>query len=168
MEIVAKVTHSEGRAKDFFRFHLFKKSPAKYIYFSFALISFSGAIIFFFLNQLFYALFLAFVAILILIVRIVTTNITIDRILKKIRFPSYSYTLKFKEDNLVYLADTIKKEYYYRDLYGIFETKEYIFLYTNSHQALILTKYSLDKDDRTNLTNLLSKYKNKYRFIRFK
>jgi hypothetical protein len=168
MEIVARVTHSEGRAKEFFRFHLLKRTKVNYFYFGFAFLSFGGAVAFFTLSRFYYALFLIFLGIMFLVIRVVNVNLTVNRILKKIAFPSYAYLLKFYEDKVIYQVDTLKKEYPYQQLYGICETIDYIYLYTNPNQALILSKYVLERADRDILLAFLAKIKGKYRYFRFK
>jgi predicted MPP superfamily phosphohydrolase len=168
MEIIAKVTHSESRAKEFFRFHLLKKTKGNYLYFGSACAFFIGAIILFVLMQIYYAFFLSFIGVMVLVIRVVQANMTVSRILKKVTFPSYVYLLKFYEDKIIYQIDTQQKIYNYQQLYGICETIDYMYFYTSPNQALILSKYVLEKTDREKLTAFLKQFKGQYRYYRFK
>ncbi len=161
------MTHSEEKARDFFRFHLIKRSPSKYVYYGLSIITFLGAVVFLFLGRFYYALFFTFLSLMLLLIRRVTINITINKIIKNLRLPNYSYSLSFFDDKVVYETEYNRKEYKYYELLGIHETKVYIFLYISPNAALIVNKLEIDSEKRTELGNYLSR-QSKYRHYRFK
>lgn len=167
-EIVAKLTHSQTRAKDFYRFHLFRKSPIKYIYYGISSLVIVLAVIFYFLMKYELALFLIFIAIMILIIRIVNTNITINKIIKDLRFPSINYTLKFNSQSIIYQYDNFKKEYLWNNIIATYEVNNYLYFYITPGSALILTKYTISDEERNLLRSLIIDSKVKYYQYKFK
>lgn len=167
-EIVAKLTHSQTRAKDFYRFHLFRKSPIKYIYYGISSLVIILAVIFYFLMKYELALFLVFISIMILIIRVVNTNITINKIIKDLRFPSINYTLKFNSQSVIYQYDSFKKEYLWDNIIVICEVNNYLYFYITPSSALILTKYTISEEERILLQSLITNAKVKHYQYKFK
>ncbi|MDD3999855.1 MAG: YcxB family protein [Bacilli bacterium] len=165
--MILKMTHSEEKARDFFRFHLLRRSSSKYVYFVLSTMTFLGAVVLLVLSHFYYALFSFFITIMILVIRRSTISMTINRILKKLRFPNYSYNLKFLDDKLIFITDNHQKEYLYQDLFGICETKAYVFLYISANAALIIYKYDVEAEKKLELKSFLSS-KDGYRLYRFK
>ncbi|HHX80502.1 MAG TPA: YcxB family protein [Acholeplasmataceae bacterium] len=167
MNIKAKMTHSEDKARDFFKFHLTKKSSSRNVYFGLAIILFIAAIGFLFLSQLYYALFFTFVALMLLVIRRVMINMTVNRIIKKLRLLDYSYQIKFLDEKLIYETTVSSKEYQYQNLFGISETKTCFYLYVSKNAAIIILKSALNPEDRTELERFL-RQKTGYRLYRYK
>lgn len=167
MNIKAKMTHSEDKARDFFKFHLTKKSSSRNVYFGLAIILFIAAIGFLFLSQLYYALFFTFVALMLLVIRRVMINMTVNRIIKKLRLLDYSYQIKFLDEKLIYETTVSSKEYQYQNLFGISETKTCFYLYVSKKAAIIILKSALNPEDRTELERFL-RQKTGYRLYRYK
>ncbi len=161
------MTHSEDKARDFFKFHLTKKSSSRNVYFGLAIILFIAAIGFLFLSQLYYALFFTFVALMLLVIRRVMINMTVNRIIKKLRLLDYSYQIKFLDEKLIYETTVSSKEYQYQNLFGISETKTCFYLYVSKNAAIIILKSALNPEDRTELERLL-RQKTGYRLYRYK
>jgi hypothetical protein len=168
MEIVTKITHSKERAKDFYRFHLLKISPAKYVYFGLSLILFIGFLVLILIRNYYNALFLLFISVLVLIIRIVTINITVSKIIKNLSFPSTNYILKFSNDFVIYQLDTVKKQYKWNELMGVYETENYMLFYITTNSALILPKYSIQKEEREALKSMIKSSGIKYKISKFK
>lgn len=76
------MTHSEDKARDYFRFHLFRRTPSRYVYFPLAGITFIGAVAFLLFGRIYYA-FLTFISVMILVIRRALINTTVNSILKK-------------------------------------------------------------------------------------
>ena len=168
VEIIAKSTHSEKRTRDFFKFHLFKVNSSRYVYFGFAIIFFIVAIVFALLNKYGESLFFLFTSLMVLIIKVVTTNILVNRVVKKVIFPSINYRLKFNDDEITYSTDTQKNIYKWDDLLIVYEIDNYLFFYLTINQALILSKYILKEDERLMLKELIIKSKVNYKLKRFK
>jgi len=168
MEIIAKSIHTQGRAKEFFRFHLLKRSTSKYIYFIMSIIFFIIGVVLFFLGNYYNALFFLFVSVMLIIVRIVTVNFTINKILKNNLFPTVNYTLKISSDFIIYQADNEKKKYLWSDFFEAYETDNYFYFYINKNSALILSKYIISKEERNSLAMIILESNVKFRKIKFK
>lgn len=159
------MTHSEDKARDYFRFHLLKRNPSRYVYFGLALITFIGAIVFASISQIYYALFLTFVGLLILVIRRVLVNMTVSSVIKKLHLTDYSYSVKFTDEKVIYETSSIRKEYLYQDLLGIVETKKYYYLYVSKNAAIIVLKSTLNAEARAKLGTFL-RQKNGYRLYK--
>ena len=168
VEIIAKSTHSEKRTRDFFKFHLVKVNPSRYVYFGIAIILLIIALVLALLNNYGGSLFFLFIAIMILIIKVVTTNMLVNRIVKKVVFPSKNYKLIFNENQIIHSTEAIKKTYKWNDFLIIYEVYSYIFFYLTKNQALLLSKYILSEDERTALKEMILNSKVKYKFIKFK
>lgn len=167
MNIKAKMTHSEEKARDFFKFHLTKRTSSRFVYFVLVIIIFIAAIGFFLLSQLYYALFFTFVALMLLVIRRVMINMTVNKIIKKLRLLDYSYQIKFLDEKIIYETTVSSKEYLYRNLFGIAETKAYLYLYVSKNAAIIILKSALNSEKRTELESFL-RQKPGYRLYRYK
>jgi hypothetical protein len=164
MRIIVKMTHSEEKARDFFRFHLLKRTPSRYVYFGLAGITFVGAVVFLVLSRFYYAFFLSFVALMLLIIRKVVVNTTVNGILKKLSLGEYNFSVRFEDEKVVYETASSRKEYSYGNIVGVAETKRYVYLYVSPNAALILSKVNIKPEERTELVDFL---KGKCRYRRY-
>lgn len=167
VEIIAKSTHNEKRTRDFFKFHLFKASPMRYVYYSIAIIFFVLSVVFYFMKYE-SSLFFLFLSFMVLIIRIASTNMLINRTVKKVVFPSINYKLTFNNKAVIYSDEFTKSSYDWNDLVVVYEVDDYIFFYIDKNKALILSKFILNVDERIALTELIKNSKVKYKIKKFK
>lgn len=111
--------------------------------------------------------FFTFVALMLLVIRRVMINMTVNRIIKKLRLLDYSYQIKFLDEKLIYETTVSSKEYQYQNLFGISETKTCFYLYVSKNAAIIILKSALNPEDRTELERFL-RQKTGYRLYRYK
>lgn len=168
VEVIAKSTYTEEKTRDFFKFHLYKVSQTKYLYFAIASILFIISVIFGVMGNLGISLFFLFTSIIVLVIRIAVNNITINKIIKNITYDAINYILKINEEEVIYSTTAITKKYPWSGLFKIFETKNYIYFYTNKSSALILHKYSITEIERVKLKQILEKKATGYKEINFK
>jgi cell division protein FtsW (lipid II flippase) len=168
VEIIAKSTHSEQRTRDFFKFHLFRVNPTRYIYLGVAMIVFIVTVVFALLKDYGKSLFLLFVALMILVIRIVSTNMVVSRALKNVIFPARNYTLIFNENEVAYATNNTKNVYKWNQFLKIYEVNNYIFFYLSKNQALILPKYGLNDEERLALKEIIKTKKVKFITKKFK
>lgn len=168
VEIIAKSTHSEKRTRDFFKFHLFRVNPTRYVYLSIAIIVFIIALVFAFLKDYGKSLFFLFAALMVFVIRIVTSNMVVNRAIKNVIFPSKNYTLKFNQDEIIYATDVQKSKHKWTELLNVYEVDNYIFFYITKTQALILSKFVLNEEERKALNELIINSKVKFKRIKFK
>lgn len=167
VELRIKSTHGETRSRDFFKFHLFIKSPMKLIYYIASLIVFIIGVVFIGLMKTGLSLFFFFIAIMILILRVVITNIMINGIVKKISYQSLNYEIRINDKELVYVVDVNKKIYQLKDL-EIFEVENYYYFYINKNSAYIINKYAISEVERLSLNEMLTKNNYNYKIKKFK
>jgi hypothetical protein len=167
LKLIAKMTHSEDKARDYFRFHLFRRTPSRYVYFPLAGITFIGAVAFLLFGRIYYAFFLTFISVMILVIRRALINTTVNSILKKMSLADYNYSLHFSEEKLTFETSSSRKEYLYEDLLGIVETKRYFYFYVSKNAALILLKTGLKDGERTELETFL-RQKKRYRYYNYR
>ena len=163
MEIKVNLSHSENQMRDFFKFHLMRRSPSRYVYFTFALGLLIAGLVFFILRNQAYAIFFFFVAILIMMTRRIAANSTVLKILKSFDKKSSKYSLLFKEDSVTYEAGSTIKELKYSNLVRAYENKKrYLYLYYNRNGAIILNIGSINQEQYATIKKYLMKY-NKYK-----
>ena len=168
VEIVAKSTHSEKRTRDFFKFHLFRVSPTRYIYFAVALVLFIMSVVFYFMVKYGSSLFFLFASLMVLVIRVVATNIIVSKVLKKVVYPAINYKLVFNENGIIHSYDLSKFTYRWNEFKIIYEIDNYIFFYLDKNRALILPKYILNLEERERLKDLIINSKIEYRLKKFK
>lgn len=166
VEVYKKSAYSEERARDFFKFHLFKINPTKYIYFSVALSSLITALVFILIRNLGLALFFIVLAIIVLIVRLATTSIIINRTMKKLSFPTTNYELTFNKENIKYQDSNRKDLYVWKKLVAVYETKNYFYFYVKKNNALVLPKFNLNDAERQLLLEIIESSETKYKKMR--
>lgn len=168
VEIIAKSTYSEKRTRDFFKFHLFKISPMKYLYFSIALVFFGVFFVLFLKMNYGSSLFFLFISIMVLVVRIASTNMLVNSTVKKVIFPSINYQLIFNENEITYTYPNFKQVYKWDDILFIYELENYIYFYVTKNSALILNKYVLKETERNKIKEFILNSKIKYKVSKFK
>ena len=104
---------------------------------------------------------------MLLVIRRVMINMTVNRIIKKLRLLDYSYQIKFLDEKMIYETTVSSKEYQYQNLFGISETKTCFYLYVSKKAAIIILKSALNPEDRTELERFL-RQKTGYRLYRYK
>lgn len=168
VEIIVKSTHSEKRTRDFFKFHLFKVSPMRYVYFSIATIFLVISIVLYFLMKFQGSLFFLFLSLMVLFIRIASTNILVNKVVKNVVFPSLNYKLVFNDNEIIYSYEMFKKVYKWSDLLFIYEINNYIFFYVGKNSSLILSKYILNEEERKSLQDIILRSNVKYKLKKFK
>ncbi|HNZ50042.1 MAG TPA: YcxB family protein [Bacilli bacterium] len=168
MEITANCQYSEERAKQFFRFHMLVKSPAKYIYYGLAFLSLAFGVYLIAKNEAYFGIFCLFLAVIIIVVRLATAHTTLNKIMKDLRFPTFKYQLVFSESSLSLIQGDVKTSYPWNKIIVICETKTMMYFYTSASQALILGKYLLSDQERHQVQQWLSLKQVKHRFYRLK
>lgn len=166
VEIIAKSTHNEKRTRDFFKFHLFKASPMRYVYYSIAIIFFVLSVVFYFMKYE-NSLFFLFLSLMVLIIRIAVTNMLVNRIVKKVVFPTINYKLTFNNKTIIYSDEFTKSSYEWNNLVIIYEVDNYIFFYIDKNKALILSKFILNEEERNQLKELIKNSNVKYKIKKF-
>lgn len=156
VEINLKSTHNEKRTRDFFKFHLYKINPIKYVYFSVSLMFFIVSIVVYFLKEFGISLFFFFASICVLIVRIAATNILVNRIMKKQIPLTKDYNIFVSKEKLVYSDNINKKNYCWVDLLYIYEHKEHLFFYVSKDSALIISLDEISEVTRKDLKELIN------------
>lgn len=167
MEIIANCQYGEERAKQFFRFHMLVKSPSKYIYWGLSLISLAFGVYLIANNEGYFGIFCLFLAIIFIVVWLSSAHMTINKVMKDIRFPILKYQLKMSDTHLTLLEGDNKKAFLWSDMHMVCETRTNIYFYVNRQKALILGKYILSDQEREDLNALLIKNKVLKRFYRF-
>lgn len=168
VEIIAKSTHSEKRTRDFFKFHLLKVSPIRYVYYGIAIVLFVMSVVFYFMMKYGSSLFFLFCSLMVLLIKKVTTNMFVNKIVRKIVYPSLNYNLVFNENELIYSYDVVKKVYKWDEFKIIYEVDNYIFFYLEKNKAMILSKYILDEESRIKLKEIIINSKVIYKNKKFK
>lgn len=167
-EIIARLTHGEHRTRDFFKFHLFKISPLRYIFYGVSLIFLIVSIVLILKMDIGSSLFFLFVALMVLVIRIAVTNIMLNGVVKKIHYDVISYQLKFKEDGVTYIDDIKSKTFSWNDFIVIYEVENYFYFYISKNSALILAKFVLDEEKRNKLREFIQNTNIKYKKKKFK
>lgn len=163
MLIEAKCSHSEQRARDFFRFHLLVRNISKYIYYGLFLIAVGTGFYYIEKNNIDYAIYAFIFGILVLIVKHATVISTVNRILKNYKFPVVVYYLKFFDEYVLYDQEMSKKQYLWKDILRVDETKVYFYFYISPNSALILPKYVLKDNQQDEIIKLVKQNNVKYR-----
>lgn len=168
MEIIANCQYGEERAKQFFRFHMLVKSPTKYIYWGLSLTSlaFGGYLIA--KNENYFGIFCLFIAVITIVVWLSTVHTSINKIMKELRFPMIKYQLIFSGSTLGFKQGDILKEYAWNQVLLVCETKTTIYFYVTKDQALILGKYILSDQERSQLHTWIADSHIKYRQYQIK
>lgn len=168
VDITVKSTHSQKRSRDFFKFHLFKISPIRYVYYGIALALFVISMVFFLMKEIGSSLFFLFVSAMVLVIRVATTNIMLNKIMKNIYFPAMNYKLTFNEEGITYSYDMHMEVFKWENLLYVYDVDNYIFFYVKRNGALILSKYNIKDEERKKILDIVFNSKVKYRIKKYK
>lgn len=156
MQIIAKCQYGEDRAKQFFRFHMLIKSQVKFIYWMISLGALAVGVILILKNEGYYGLFSIFIALMTMVVWFASAHTALNKVMKDLRFPALNYQLVFSESGLEHHQSEVVRTYLWTDLKTVCETKSMIYFYVSKSAALILGKYLLKDEERTQLETWIS------------
>ncbi|MCK9536319.1 MAG: YcxB family protein [Bacilli bacterium] len=166
--LTIKLSHSQTRIKDFFRFHLARKSGVNIIYLLISIISLVTGIVLLIVNIGQFAFFFFFTAVIIWLLRSIMIKTTVNRLIQKVRPPSMHYILTFKDGMITYQTDNDYYTYGITELDKIYETTNYFYFYINRNKALTLPKSIMTAVEKDILNNILKRENIKVFKVRFK
>lgn len=168
VEVIVKTTHSKERARDFFKFHLFKISPMRYAFYFIALTFLIVSVVFFLIMKIETSLFFLFLSTMTLIIKVATTNSMINKATNNFIFPTTNYQLTINENQIVYVFGENDKVFKWSDILMVCEIDNYIYFYISKNSALILPKFTIGEEQRKLIADIINKSNVNYKLIKYR
>ena len=168
MKVIYKSSYNQDRAKDFFKFHLIKRSKMKYVYFTLSFLLLLIGIIVFVNHYISLGVVLISSSVFVVVIRPIQANISIKKTIENISTSKSDYYLIFTMDKISYTLDTLSIDYDWDKLIEVAETINYYYFYIKQNSALIVSKSVLGYKESKVLKELIVRKINDKRYKKYK
>lgn len=170
MNIKISTGFSKGRVENFYKFHSLKIAKTRYLFYvgvlSLLLVTILFATVFESYKHASMIFIISIIANLILIFsRPYRIYMGYKKAIKESPLMSKTYHVIFREDGIEYILDGISEFFSWSDIITIREIVDVFYVYVGEHKAIIVPKYTIERNEREKLVEFL---KNKVHFKKHK